>query len=498
MASIVTTPDYDTTLATADRRRTGTWYTPAALVAHVVARTIGTVTAGQTVRMLDPACGDGRFLRHAAAYVRAQGGVPELTGVDIDLAGIRGFVRATADEPIEAIEAIEADSLRYDWANRSFDVVIGNPPFLNQLATATTRVGGSGFGGGTYADAAADFLALSVRLARSDGGRIGLILPVSILTTRDAGPIRRSVGAMANIEWFWWSPEPVFEASVRTCAVGMSRHRHPTAVSRTEGIEFQPRPALPLADAVTATSNDHWGWLIADSLGLPPVPRLSTDGILADRALVTANFRDQYYGLVGAVSDETNGPPLITTGLIDIATCHWGERTTRFAKQQFQAPRVDRTNLAPFMQRWADRCLVPKVLVATQTRVIEAVVDDSGEWLPAVPVVRVVPMSQTNVWDVHADLWAIAAVLTSPVASAVIAAQSVGSGLSSATVRVSQRTLGLLPWPHHDVSAASAALRSGDVETCGRLIDAAYGVEDEALFSWWLRGVNHQRMASGS
>ena len=495
MERIVTTSGYDTTLATADRRRTGAWYTPPALVEHVVARTIGTVTAGQTIRILDPACGDGRFLRHAAAYVRARGGVPELTGVDIDLAGMRGFVRSSADEPIEAIEA---DSLRYLWGDRRFDVVIGNPPFLNQLAAATTRIGGSGFGGGTYADAAADFLALSVRLARHDGGRIGLILPVSILTTRDAGPIRRNVGAIASIEWFWWSPEPVFDASVRTCAVGLARSGHPPVVSRTEGIDFQPQPSLPTAAAGSATSNDHWGWLIADSLGLPSIPRLATAGTLAERALVTANFRDQYYGLVGAVSDDIDGPPLITTGLIDVARCHWGNRSTRFAKQQFQSPRVDRAKLAPFMQRWADRCLVPKVLVATQTRVIEAVVDPSGEWLPAVPVVRVVASSQPRLGDVQTDLWAIAAVLTSPVASAVIAAQSVGSGLSATTVRVSQRTLGLLPWPQQDVGAAVAAIRDGDIETCGRLIDAAYGVDDEELFNWWASGVAHQRGGSGS
>ena len=74
-----------------------------------------------------------------------------------------------------------------------FDVVVGNPPYLSQLAAATTRGGASRHGGGPYADAAVEFLALAVRLARPDGGRIGLVLPQSILASRDAAPVRAEV-----------------------------------------------------------------------------------------------------------------------------------------------------------------------------------------------------------------------------------------------------------------------------------------------------------------
>lgn len=468
-------------LSTSDRKRTGAWYSPSALVDHVVANTVGSVRRGGHVRVLDPSCGDGRFLLAAAAVVRRAGGIPVLTGVDIDLGGL-GAAGLLGDGPPagdhdEVIEAIQADALAHEWGSRRFDVIVGNPPFLNQMASNTARTGRSRFGGGPYADAAADFLALAVRLAADDGGRVGLILPTSLLTARDAGPIRGEVASTASIEWFWASREPMFDAMVRTCAIGVRRGRGGApAVIRFDGADFVPLD--PLRPPPDRSSNDHWGWLIADSHGLPPVPAIRTAGAMADHALVTANFRDQYYGLVGAVADGADGPPLVTTGLIDPGRCHWGERATRFAKQRFDAPRVDRTQLAPFMQRWADRCLVPKVLVATQTRVLEAVVDAAGEWLPAVPVIRVVP----NRPDA---LWPVAAVLTSAVASALIAEQSVGSGLSATTMRVSQRTLGLLPWPAGDLADAVDALRAGDIESCGRAVDAAYGVDDEGLFEWW-------------
>jgi len=133
------------------------------------------------VSVLDPACGDGRFLRAT--------GLPTQVGIDID--------PATA-----AAGGFEcADSLTRDWGDTRFDVVVGNPPFLNQLSAATTRGGRSRFGGGPYADAAAEFLALAVRLARP-GGRVGLVLPQSLLSARDAAAIRHiSDDAAALRSW---------------------------------------------------------------------------------------------------------------------------------------------------------------------------------------------------------------------------------------------------------------------------------------------------------
>ena len=126
------------------------------------------------VSVLDPACGDGRFLLAT--------GLPRQTGVDID--PTTGF--------------IHDDALRRDWGEERFDVVVGNPPFLNQLSTLTSRGGRSRFGGGPYADAAAEFLALAIGLARP-GGRVGLVLPQSLLATRDAAAIRAAVDDAAAL-----------------------------------------------------------------------------------------------------------------------------------------------------------------------------------------------------------------------------------------------------------------------------------------------------------
>ena len=167
------------------RKRRGDYPTPPWLVDLVVAAATPAVSCGD-VLVVDPACGDGRFLRASGERVRAGGGRAVLVGCDIDAPAVSAARRAL-DAEIE-----HGDALRHDWSALAgrVDVVVGNPPYLSQLAAVTTRGGASAHGGGPYADAAVEFLALAHRLARPDGGRIGLVLPQSVL-----GSARRRAGS---------------------------------------------------------------------------------------------------------------------------------------------------------------------------------------------------------------------------------------------------------------------------------------------------------------
>lgn len=389
------------------RKLLGAWYTPPQLVDAIV-REVRREFEPETV--LDPACGDGRFLEPFAATAT-------VTGIDID----------------PATKWTVGDSLAIEWGERRFDAVVGNPPFLNQLATSTSRHGRSKFGGGPYADAAAEFLALAVRLTRP-GGRVGLVLPTSLLSTRDAAAIRDEVSRRAALRWMWWSPTHMFDANVRVWAgvweVGGARR----AVRRVYGPEFESRPSMPMPA--------RWTGLIADT-----VPALHDGPVLGDIASFTADFRDQYYGLIGAVGDRVDGPPLVTSGLIEPGECWWGRRPVRFAKQRFEAPRVDVGALSPAMQRWAGQRLVPKILIANQTRRIEAVIDRDGTWLPSVPVITCTTERLDDV----------AAVLHSDAATEWVRYHAAGSGLSATAVRLTARLLASIPIPAAMVATPIAA-----------------------------------------
>lgn len=437
------------------RKQRGAWYTPTELVEIVVDGLLDGFRPdpGPPVAVLDPACGDGRFLTAVGDRLAAAGHRVSLIGCDID-------ADALASINDDRIDRVHDDALTRDWGAFTADLVVGNPPFLSQMAVGTTRGGASQHGGGPYADAAAEFLALAARLARPDGGRVGLVLPQSILGARDANEVRRCVGQMADVTWSWWAAhQRHFEASVNVCAIGLER------------------------PARGSTSHATWTDVVTSRLGVPhlEISELEVVGKLGDRADLNANFRDEYYALVPAVSDHADGPPLVTSGLIDPGMCHWGKRTVRFAKHDFEHPRVDLSLLSGRFPAWAARKLVPKVLVANQTRIVEAVADPDGAWLPGVPVTTVTPNSDEGVW-------AVAAVLTSPIASVAAWQHGAGTGLSTTTVRIGPASLAETPWPAGRLDEAVAALRAGDVAKCARLVCGAYGLDEDTtqpLMSWW-------------
>lgn len=452
------------------RRRLGAWYTPHELVRQVVAAAL---TDASPVTVLDPACGDGRFLEAVRQALADRGIAAQVCGVDVDPQA----VTAAQDRLGAHADVIHADALGYPWGDRRFDLVIGNPPFLSPLTAGNTT---HATAGAQYADTAVAFWLLAHRLAEPTGGRVAFVLPVSVLANRDAAPARAQVARQAAWRWWWWADKPVFpDAQVITGALVTERGATPAPVQRQVGADFaHASPVTP-----PAVFGESWGWLVADWLGLPPlgVDRLTTAGTLGEYAIARADFRDQFYGLQGAVVEAGDGPPLITSGLIDPGRCDWGERPVRFAGERFGRPTVEVEALSPRMQAWAQRRLVPKVLVASQTRTIEAVADPQGRWLPGVPVVSVVPHDP-------AEVMALAAVLTSPVASLWLAHRAAGSGRSTGVIRVSAPVLHDLPWPRGPLGDAVAALDDGDVLGCATAMLAAYGVEGsqaEVLFDWW-------------
>ncbi len=221
------------------RSRLGAWYTPPALVSHVVENTLpGRYAAGQRVTVLDPACGDGRFRRRRGGRhpsTRRRPGPDRhrhLQRRDRCGAPLPGSARRRVDlrrrVGPDALAALATEG------GRRWDVVVGNPPFLSPLSAQVRADAGPRVAAERqYADAAVQFLALAVRLAAENGGRVGFVLPLSVLGSRDAGPVREEIDDVADVRWLWWSPTPVFDAEVVTCAIGVVRRGRRGDIARS-------------------------------------------------------------------------------------------------------------------------------------------------------------------------------------------------------------------------------------------------------------------------
>lgn len=508
-----------------ERRRRGSHYTPRALARAVTALALDGATAEGAATVCDPAVGGGAFLLAAAEGLH-EAGVPRrdvlrhLVGIDVDPVAAAVTEAAlslwSAGRGAAAIEVCDALARPGDaWGAPS--VVVGNPPFLGQLRSSTARAPDrSGLRpelaalAGPYTDGSALFAALATGIV-APGGRVALVLPRSFLVARDAGACREATLGLAELEHLWLPGRRLFGASVDVCvavwrrrpapaaAAGRSASR-PWCVRRSVGVPAVPAPATV---AASAPARGSWSGLLAGLADEPVVPSLDglrTAGELGAHCTATAGFRDQYYGLIPFVVDDPTGlldevshARLVTSGLIDPAVSLWGSRATRYAGRAWEAPRVDLAAVdaaGGALARWTRGKRVPKLLVAAQTRTIEAVADVSGAWLPSTPVATVVPEGGM--------LWHVLAVLLSPVATAWALVQHRGSGLSAGAIRLPPSALRALPTPADracwDAAAAivqaaagaPADRRTALLASAAEAMCTAYGVHPGPATAWWL------------
>lgn len=502
-----------------ERRVRGAFYTSSTSAATVMRCAIDGWVVPSRPQVCDPACGGGALLLAAARWLEGRGlSRDEIVGALLHGADTDPLAVATTRAALAlwcggggadtSDRVVVADTLAQGldaWPARDtgFDLTVGNPPFQGQLAARTTRSRSTArrlearFGtlARGYADSATLFLAAAAAMTRS-GGRVAMIQPESFLAARDAQPVRRAMADTAPLVGIWLPRVALFEASVRVCVPVLEVGARPSApVQRWTGVDAEvASPTTPRAlDAAT------WAPLVADLLGVPAVS-IDGDARVGDLADATAGFRDQFYGLrpfvAPASTSRVAGPRLLTSGAIDPVHELWAHRVVTFAGERFDRPVVDLGRLreeAPALARWAAPLLVPKLLVATQTRVVELVVDETGDRWPSVPVIAVTGTAEI--------LWRLAAALSSPAVSAWCLERHAGTGLSGDAVKLSAKQVLDVPLPARPdawdegvarLRAAGAAADEGDavgwrdsLEGFAEAMGRAYCV-DGAVADWWL------------
>jgi len=498
------------------RRRVGAFYTPPKLVDFILDHTLKPWLAAHPNReptVLDPSCGTGRFLL-AAGHRLAQRRVdragesvgsawthigPLLRGLDTDpiatawLAGHIEFLadgHADAASGIRTVDALGADGLR----TCSADIVVGNPPFGSPLKQATdaesARRAAKELGGcvGRYTDLAAIFLGHCCSVVQK-GGALGMVQPLSVLASRDAAPIRAALMESCTPTAAWASPARVFDADVFTCVLAFTQGPAPAAVTVNR---FRDLPPQPCGTATIRAQDASWAALATAAMGFPDVPRYQSSGTIGDIAAATADFRDQYYGLKPAIVEcgeqmDEGAVPVVTTGVLDPARCQWGRQPIRLFGTKWNRPGITISALDPQMQAWATGRLVPKVMLPTQTRTLEPVLDVAGRWLPSVPIITITTPDPE-------DLSRVAAVLACPLVSLLAIHRSLGTARSPKAIKLSASEVLMLPTPIDQDAWSEAAGRfelaqhakdqtacDAHLHACATLMLGAYRVDKKAI-----------------
>ncbi len=429
------------------------------------------------IRVCDPTCGEGNLLVEAARLLasmlaRARAANPssdDLRGALADV--IRSCLRGVERDPVvaarcrkslareggfedapawleEAVVTDDAASIACEgrWASTfadvmargGFDAVIGNPPFLNAIerrAATMTREALRALHPeiGATADVSCHFLAIADTL-RSANGRVAMVMPRTLLSAPAAERLRARLTPSLRVIY---APDAarLFEgAQVFVCVVA-------TGPGDGCSVSADPDPESVSWRRVELRGGAWWAALLGEEHS--PAREGPT---LAERFELSASMTaGEAYELAPLLVDAQHGDgvALVTTGLIDRGSCHWGARPCRYLKRTFAHPRVDPSRAMPAtIARRIERAARPKLLVAGLGREIECYLDARGVYLGAVSTWTI-----THSTDDLAALRALADHLHADAMGARLRAELGATALSGGSITLTRRFLEAIPLP---------------------------------------------------
>ena len=270
-------------------------------------------------------------------------------------------------------------------SRRGFDVVIGNPPFVNAIeggisqgAKAIMRGIPSDLGG--TADLSFRFVELAHRIVH-ENGRIGLVQPKTFLNSVAALSLRQKLSIHRPPVVIYVPGRAKFfgDASTYVCLLVLAR-----------GTSLQISDAEWPTDAQWrggSLRDDNWWRGFQEILGRKPpfdptgVPMGSCFHVAAS---MTAG---EAYAIKAHVREDMGGDELrlITTGLIDPFVCKWGRVPCRYLGKVYRRPCVSGgADLPAALIERLRNARRPKVLIAGLANRVEAYVDSVGNCCGAV------------------------------------------------------------------------------------------------------------------
>ncbi|HVJ81460.1 MAG TPA: N-6 DNA methylase, partial [Planctomycetia bacterium] len=293
---------YERLIPAAVRKRNGEFHTPSFLADRLVARLSPAAGQGGDDACFDPCVGGGAFL---LALARAGLPMESTFGIDSNPWALLGAAanaaraeRARLRRPVSEfqIPVAFADLLATEnpgWPQ--FDVLLGNPPWLNwdklapanreRLAPHWRRYGlfaesrmSAILGGGKKELAGLVILTALDRFLKP-GGRAGFVIPMSLLTARGAGrgfrrfalPDGEPLAALALEDWR--ATQPFAEAAVHAGLLWLHRGK-PTSYPVPVAIIESKHQEMAASAAPSESDDPLSAWAIgadADRVSLAPL-----------------------------------------------------------------------------------------------------------------------------------------------------------------------------------------------------------------------------------
>jgi hypothetical protein len=337
--------------------------------------------------------------------------------------------------------------------NGGFDVVIGNPPYVDseqmvrenpELRQSYKKLYRSAVGNW---DLFIVFIELAIKLCARDGIQ-SFIVPNKLVGADYASELRSIISKENSLKVLRdYSNVRVFkEADVYPCVYIVKA----SEAKLNDTVTFQTMAnSLDVERTVVVNKSELandllWDKHFASSENSPILKKMSHFTRLGASKFIVENSAtvSEAYKLKEAMVDcetSSGGMKFVNTGTIDRYTFRWGVKNTRYIKDAYRFPRVPSSFLSPKRSAQASSS---KLIIAGMTKVLEVAFDKHGDYIPGKSTIFVSIKSQE-------DGWALLALLNSKLISFWYNIEFSSLSLAGGYLRINKNCILQIPIPHN-------------------------------------------------
>ena len=436
----------------AHRKEQGIYYTPTYIVDYIVRNTLGELLKDKKVnpeeiRVLDPACGSGSFLikafdvlneyysKHDKNYSQTQidfkTNMPFTTktkilqnnifGVDLDKQAVeiaqlnlllkiaeKGQRLPLLQKNIKCGNSLIddpaiAEDKAFKWEEEfkevmqkgGFDVVIGNPPYIDSEEMVRTQPNLREAYSKIYTTAKGNWDIFCIFIERGltllkNGGYFGMIVPNKLLSADYALEIRKFVQRYKIVAIRDYSKIPVFQASVYPIVIIIQKEKPKKNKFYAELMEpYSESAKLGFSkkieqETLEKTLQNTWAHIFGE-FGEEIIDKvLKKSVVLSELADVSgaATVSEAYElkKIIKELSNQKDYFRFINTGTIDRYSSLWSYFKTTYIKGSYNKPIVLKEELEKFSNKRYKESLQEKIIIAGMTKRLECYID-FGDYL---------------------------------------------------------------------------------------------------------------------